>query len=564
MSGFLDLFRSKRGGSDSGAKGRKKGGKGLELGAGGAMPCERDAQHLNWVMANKAVEVSMSSPNPELWSGGRMSFPAERFAAFGFEKLRDTVANYAAEQVRAATGEMVKFAGLITERRDDLRQIDERIDSTSSHLATKLDEVRRDEIELKRYYRLRDQNSSYLKYLVAFFFVITEFVISAQVFIKVFPNLLSGLEWILSLGVTLALIVIPHYTALGLKEGMTRHHQPEKDLHERAGRRVPLRVLRSLSFEEMDDRIFRIASMIVGLLLVIMVVPLSYLRATAEVAPDAPFPVFPFLFLMFLQFALSGYFFLREWLNHGPTSEAVHFVEKELTALLKQRTETYGALQRCLVAYHSASEQLVFTVQQAPRWDSYLVSAYLESIWSFRSIVTQHNPELAVFIHGAAIPTLAGISFTESAHGLVGVSVTTEHPVLGENGPCGRMWWMREANAYLGTSYQDVTEFEDLALVSGNGQDPDGAAGGQAQPTGWPVLKAPDELLGEYLFRYGGFTLRYTPPEISEPTRDEDLERLERELEKQVTETNGSTSSGLSPSNGASTASIPDSPDSIS
>lgn len=509
---LLDLFRRRRKVDGDNPLGDFDPGVDLGFSEGGTMPFQEEIAHLRWELANKAVEAARSAPNPELWDGGLMMFPAERSAAFGFEALRDKLANWVGAQIRDSGQEMISHAGDVALARDSLRNLDHKVHTASEHWSHMFEDLRRDEIELKRYYRMKSITSTYLKYAVAIFFILTELVISAQVFLKVFPNLPAGLEWLLALGVTIALIVIPHFTALGLKEGMTSHHQPEKAAHERDGGGVPVRVLRALSFEEMDDRIFRVASITVGLLLIAMVLPLSYLRATAETSPDSPFPWFGFLFLLLLQLALSGYFFLREWLNHGPLSEALYFVEKERDATQEVRESVYKNLHDSLADYHSSAEQLVFTIQQYPRWDSYIMASYHQSIWMFRSMVTQENPKLAVFINGATVPTLAGVPL-DPASGLRGLSVAEELPILNDDGPCGRGWLMREANDHLVASTPDYdVDRPSIAFVT-NGSD-DGSHLEEHGSIRWPALKSPDELLGTYLGRYAGVPLRYESPEM--------------------------------------------------
>lgn len=491
-----DLFRrrNKADGQDPIGMGDDSGD--YDDGEGGPSIYKQELSEYRWAAQQEAVNIARRGVDPERWDNGRMAFEFERAIAHGHEGLRDRLANYVGQRARDEVRELYELAGDVALARDSLREADHKLVQVTEDWRTKHDEVADDELELSRYYRQRSVTARAIKYLIAAVFVVGEFIISGLVFERLFEDLPPGLGYVLAFGVTLALIVIPHYAALGLKEGLTQYHVFEKRGLEKAGQPVPDDVERAVHQEEQDDRGFRWSAFIVGLGLLIMVVPLSIIRAQGE---GDEFSWAAFFFLLLLQYALSGYFFLREWLDHGHSSHSLYKLDEEKDALENVRAGILADQADAVSEFHDTAEDLIFTLQQAPRWDSHIVESYLETIRYFRHLITIEQPEYEQFITWARVPYLGSKTTTDASQYPLD-PVSEEHRALEEAGPLGREWWLRAATDAL----REATE-EDEAAAGGTGER-------DGEDASWLITKSPDALLEEFLDRYFDLPLNYNRP----------------------------------------------------
>lgn len=467
-----------------------------EAGEGGPSIFKQEMAELRWAAQQEAVNIGRRGVDPERWEDGRMAFEFERALAHGHEGLRERLANFVGRRVRDEARELYSLAGDVALARDELREIDQRLVEVTRDWRTKRAEVTDDELELSRYYRLRSAAGNYVKYGIAILFVISEFIISGLVFERIFEDLPPGLGYVLALGVTVALIVIPHYTALGLKEGLTQYHVFEKRALERDGKPIPMDVERAVHVEERDDKGFRITAFLLGAGLLVLILPLSWIRATAENGGEVNWPAF--FFLLLLQLVLSGYFFLREWLDHGHPSHGLHKLGEEKEAIAAERRATLEWVSDAVAEFHDTAEDLIFTLQQAPRWDSHIVDTYYETIHYYRSLITLEQPEYEEFITWARVPYL-GSKTTKDDSDYPLDPVSEEHRTLEEGGPMGREWLLR-------------TAAEALAGIKDEPED-DATDDPKAAPeASWLVTKSPDLLLAEYLRRYFDLDVEYKRP----------------------------------------------------
>ena len=195
---------------------------------------------------------------------------------------------------------------------------------------------------------------------------------------------------------------------------------------------------------------------------------------------------------------LSGYFFLREWLDHGHPSHGLHKLGEEKEAIEAERRATLESVSDAVSEFHDTAEDLIFTLQQAPRWDSPIVETYHETIRYYRHLITLEQPEYEEFISWARVPYL-GSKDTKDASDYPLDPVSEEHRSLEEDGPMGREWLLR-------------TAAEALAGIEDEGED-ESADGQKAAPeANWLVTKSPDLLLAEYLRRYFDLDVKYKRP----------------------------------------------------
>lgn len=469
----------------------------FEPGEGGVSIFREELSQFRWVVQQEALAEARKGIDPERWAGGRIAFEHERAIAHDHEGLRDRLANYVGQRIRDDAKDLHELAGAVATTRNALHDVDRQVIRVMRDWNEKHDEITGDALELNRFYRLRSGPSQLFKYLIVAVFIVSEYFISTQVFDRVFPGLEQGFVYVLVLGVTLALIVLPHYAALGLKEGHTHYHLYRKRDYEKRDERVPVDVELAAHREERDDLGFRRAATLLGVALALMIIPLTWVRANLE----AEFSWSTFFFLLLLQFSLSGYFFLREWLDYGDLSHAFHKVTQDRDKVQARRQAALEDYSVAIEDFNAKAEDVVFTVQQAPRWDNYIVQTYNGTIRYGRTIMALENPECEEFIYWARVPYLGPKSgVTQSSYPLDPAS--EENRMLEEDGPFGRNWWMDVANEAL------------------RGLKPLGEGAGTRGDSSplWLVTKAPHDLLREYLHRYHGFSGDYERPPSLQPT----------------------------------------------
>lgn len=475
----------------------------LEVAEGGPSIFRQEIAELRWTAQQQALDLARRGVDPERWNDGLMAFEYERALARDHEGLRDRLANYVGARIRDEVRELYSLAGEVALARTDLEDVDERLLQVEEDWREKQAEIGDDELELSRYYRLRSTVGGYLKYAVAILFVISEFIISGIVFERIFANLPPGLGYVLALGVTIALIVIPHFSALGLKEGLTQYRVWEKRALEREHKPITMELERAIHMEERDDKGFRLAALAVGVGLLILIVPLSWIRATSE--GDGKVSWAAFLFLLMLQLVLSGYFFLREWLDHGHLSHDLHRRDELRQELIAEREASLSNLNDAVSEFHDTAEDLIFTVQQAPRWDSYIVECFNATIRYCRDLIANAQPDYEEFIYWARVPYLGNKGeLTGSGYPLDPLS--EEHRSLEQEGPIGRDWLIRQgAEALAELPDPDETEaVDEPGDVRSGADEPDDVS--------WFVARSPDVLLEEYLGRYFGMAVPYRNP----------------------------------------------------
>lgn len=466
---------------------------------------QEELARLRWAAQHEAVSVADGDVDPELWSDQRPAFEFERALAHAHEGFRDRLASRVATAVQAAATAVFVSVEEVADRRLTLEATDRDLVKSTRDRRRLYADLEGDPLELGRYYRLRSPWYQGMKWGLGIVFVLSEWFISATVFNQILPfdNALFGFGF--SAGLMVFLVAVPHFAALGLKEGLTTHHAFEhKDHHERK-QIVPWRLSRNLHFEEVDDRWFRFLSALGVLILIALVIPVSFLRST-ETRDENFGWILAFFFI--LQAGLSFYFFLREWLDHGAASSNYHKLVKYWDNDVKARDHAEGDYLDALHQYHIASDRLISIVHQIPRWDNYLVQAYLETIHYFRHVLVARRPELAPFVTWARVPFL-GRSATSAHQDYVLDPVAAENPTLDEDNLMGREWLMRRMVEALSESPLDET------------------FGKSSRDTvNWMLTKSPHAMLEKFLSRYFDLDVTYRMPDELEvmPLTREDAE----------------------------------------
>ena len=249
--------------------------------------------------------------------------------------------------------------------------------------------------------------------------------------------------------------------------------------------------------------------------MIALFVPLSSLRAKELGQGDDE--AFWFAFFMLVQFAISGYFFLREWWDYGTASANLKHHDLAKRDSQQARAEAFAVHTEVVAEFMSRAEDLTFLYRQAPRWDSYIVQSYLATVHYFRHLVVLTNPTLDVFITHATVPYLG----TEHSGVLEGEGteldpVSREHLELRGSDSLSRGWWLEQVNAAL----------VDSVGTRGTGDTTGDLADEEAEIRRPWSFESPARLLSEFLERYFGLTHPYVRPEVLDHIElvDEDIE----------------------------------------
>lgn len=504
--GLFDIFRRKKGiESTIGDLPLGMGEEGEE-GEGGPHFFRTEIAQLRLAAQGAAVEIANSDPDPLMWPDARLVFDAERAQAFAHEGLRDRLSNKVAAGLREVVGELYELAAGIASTRVRLKTVDENLARVKRSFDEGYREVEADPIELGRYYRHRDGMTRMIKLAIAMLFVVSELLLTYYLFAEAFGIDDQAQLLLFSVGLLTLFIVVPHYAAHGLKEGITRHHTHLRQRYFELKQLPPVEVNRNHHMEEQDDRGFKWAAGLSAVVLVMLIVPLSLLRGE-ELSNGKSATMWAALYFL-LQLSISAYFFLREWLDHGYPSNALHKVEQAKDALESEREGLLEELADGLAEFNSEGQQIIFWVREAPRWDSYIVASYYQSIHYLRHLVATARPDLAPFVSAAEKPFL-GRRADESTEPSVLNSVANEMPSLDNTGLFDRTWWMEKAGDALATLPAVQSESGEIVIpASGNSLS-------------WVLSNSPSQILAGFLEMLGvPFHYRAPhPAELREPLR---------------------------------------------
>lgn len=476
----------------------------VEPGEDGAPYLAQELAELRWAAQTEAVNITRRGIDPTRWDGGRVYFDIERGFAHSHEALRDKLAIIIGARVRDESKELIPAAAQVAVALKALRASDEKLAGVACDLANANEKVRSDQLESARFARLLSPRYRVGRYAIAAIFVLTEFIISGLIFDRALHIDIPGLGYLFALGLMVLLVVVPHFAAQGLKEGTSHYHQYERDELQAKKMPVPAAINRGLHMEERDDRGFRIISIGALALLTALIVALAWLRA--EDMPD-PFLVW-FVFFALLQSGISAYFFLREWLDYGVDSNALIKQGERHAAAELERDGLFEDYAQAVEDYLVTAEPLAMTVQQAPRWDSFIIENYNATIRYFRHLVSIEQPELEQFITWAAVPYLGSPHETDPA-GYKLEPVSDENNSLNHDDLRGREHWYKVA----------VQALEEVRRPAGATDEQEGPAEKQTPAASWYVERNPRTLLAELLTTYFGLPADYLAAQLEVPGR---------------------------------------------
>jgi len=487
-------------------------------GAGGPSPVATELSQLRFAAVSEAINVARSVPDPANWNDGRMQFEIERSTAHAHEAVRDQLSGYISAELAkmaAATYDAAIYVGLARER---LRKVDHDLEQATEDWNRKYKLAQRDPGEVGRYYRSRSFSHWFWKVVVAIVLIAVELVMTSEVFSGVFPGSdLGPLATVpLAFGIIILLILVPHMAAIGLKEGLLTHHSFDRsDLAER-GRRVPTEIRRMEEREFQEDRIFRQTAIPMAVVLLLLIFPLSWLRAKHVGSEAIPVWLWFILFAL-VQIGISMYFFLREWMDYGTIANDLVALTKRKGELEDERAEAVAGVGQAASAFNRSAENLLFVLQEAPRWDSYVVESYLTTIHQCRHLIGLENADIRPFVAGATIPYLGTREeAAESPYALEPLS--WENASLEGGLISGRQWRVRlvgeEWRAELADLDEDEIDDSDMM---------------------WMITKSPTDMLEEILRRYFDLPASYHRPAIFDEIPDATEEGLEEEAASEET-----------------------------
>jgi hypothetical protein len=475
-----------------------------ETGEDGAPYLAQELAELRWAAQTEAVNLTRRGVDPTRWDGGRVYFDIERALAHSHEGLRDRLANIVGARIRDESTVLIPAAAQVAVALDALRASEAKLATVTRDLATADEKVRSDQLEGARFARLLSPRYRVGRYAIAAIFILTEFIISGLIFDRALHIDIPGLGYVFAMGLMVLLVVVPHFAAQGLKEGITHYHQYVRDDLIANKRVVPAEINRGVHLEERDDRGFRIVSIVALALLGALIVALAWLRA--QDMPD-PFILW-FLFFALLQTGISAYFFLREWLDYGVDSHAlIQQGERHASAQL-ERDGLFEDYAQAVEDYLVAAEPIAMTIQQAPRWDSFVVENYNATIRYMRHLVSIEQPEAEQFITWAAVPYL-GSRHDEEPTGYKLEPVADENNSLNHDDLRGREHWYKVAAQAL----------EEARLPTGAIDENSSPAEERTPSASWYVERNPRTLLAELLTTYFGLPADYVAEQLEVPGR---------------------------------------------
>lgn len=504
--GLFNFFRRKKGvvsGIGEMPLGMSEDG---EEGEGGPHFFRTDIAQLRWAAQGAAVEVVNSDPDPMMWPGAQMVFDAERASAFGHEGLRDRLSNKVAMELREVVGELYSLAAGIATTRVELQTVDRSLAYVDRIWTTTLREVEDDPIELGRYFRHKNSMTRIMKAVIAMLFIISELMLTFKLFEHALGIDDQAQLMVFSLGLLTLFVAVPHFAAHGIKEGLTKHHTHLRQAYIEAKQPVPVGVNRSHHMEEQDDHGFRWIAGLTIVVLAMLIVPLSILRGRELNNGDGLLLWAALYFL--LQLSISSYFFLREWLDHGNPSSTLYKIEQAREALQAERDGLLEDLTDQVAEFNEEGQQIAFWIREAPRWDSYIVTSFYQTLHHFRHVVSIGRPDLAPFVTNATKPYLGSRADAPSdPHNLD--ALANDMPSLDRDGLFGRTWWMDNAGAALAALPAVSIESGELAIPASDA------------PISWLLSNSPAQILAGFL-EMVGVPFHYRQPASLEATINPD------------------------------------------
>lgn len=410
---------------------------------GGPSPFQGELSQLRFVHSQESINLASSGLVPEAWDGGRMLFDLETALAHAHQDLRDRLQIRSQDNIQEEAEDLYEAAGEVAVTQAELERADAEYLRTAALWLKGFDELEDEPQEVIRFNNLRSTPTKLLKWLILAIFVASEFIITGFVFNQALPLDIPFIGYILAIGVMVMLIAVPHYLAQGIKEGITEHHRFDLEDEKLSTSAAANRKRRQAHREERDDAGFKLVSSIVGAVLLALIIPLSYLRATETLTGNKVAWFFTFFFI---QLLVSGYFFLREWLDHGAPSANLFRIERHRELTNRKRENAFRDYSDSLDAYFQDSAPVFKAMLDAVRQDAQIIETFYATLHYGRHLQIVNRPDLAVFINGARIPYLGPRSEIEDERGLLYDSVSSSNRALEFSSTRGREWWLDQVD----------------------------------------------------------------------------------------------------------------------
>lgn len=384
----------------------------------------------------QSVDAARRGVEPAAWHDGRIIFDHEFALAHSHQALRDRLQVWIRSDFSDEISEMGARATEVIAQQGRLEVADQRLIDAKRSYAEALARIQ-DGHEQIRFNSRRNPYAIFFKWLVAVIFVLSELLMTGYIFQGAIHLGFGGaageqiLPFILAVGVMVMFVAGPHFLAKGLK---LIDNSSSKDLEvEGPSKRTFLTRNSRISEAHLTRALW-----IFGASLILLMIPLSIMRAQGTIAGNR---MLWFFLFFFVQLGVSAYFFVREWMDSGSPSEILHSAEKELGRERSNRdaeAEEYGF---ALSDFLEVANPCMKVVLDLFRHDGQIVEEFYATIHFGRSAMEAEAPSLRTFINGARIPYLGPRGEIEDERGLVYDAVSSSNRVHEEDGPRSRDWW---------------------------------------------------------------------------------------------------------------------------
>ena len=254
--------------------------------AGESIPQDEEVRAAVWKFGSEAQASAQLPVTPESFPDGRLRFDRDFALAHHTQTLRSRLFVQVSDQVREHGENLAVAANDIAQNLTHVKAADKEAAEAINRWRKVHDDVQADEIEFARYSRARNIFSHYVvKSALFFLFFLAEIALTWSLFQSLFggdhaspeKRVFAGL---ISLGIVVILVAIPHYSAIQLKNSLTKRHKHEVDTYEHFGIEPTTDLKRKSAFEKVEDRYGIVIMGFALLLMIILIFPLAQLRGT--------------------------------------------------------------------------------------------------------------------------------------------------------------------------------------------------------------------------------------------------------------------------------------------
>ena len=575
--GFFDRFRrSKASGSD--VPGARVGVEGNPAppGEGGPSYFAGELSTVQWVTQGQAVNAARAGLDPHLWPGFAMEFSHESASLHEHEQIRARLGAQVKAAVRDVTGQLWRGAGQIATELETLHAVDQELVTATKNWRRNYSKLEHNPTEVGRYQRYSNTNNRIAKLMIGAALIITEWAMTGTALTSIIPGNLGFEGYLVAIGITALFVFVPHYAAIGIKEGLTRYHQwdleeataqPRRGVSNPAAsvadqgplkedpsgpgttdptkRTVPpgAEKVRLNETEKAEDRVYLWVAALVGLLLLALVIPLSVVRADDVIVESASGEGASlwlwFSLFLFLQLAVSGYFFLREWHDYGTLAHNLHYLSEKREELVNHRLQVWSNLATANAEFLATAEYLHFNIRAAIDWDREIVAHYNATVDHGRTAMQVERPDLHPFLTLARLPLY--VHANQIVEDTPGQSSTWRDPAFEEERPFGRRWWLETANEALSAvdlrvpidGDKPASDPNDGSARGGDGEQGEASESpGRADPVdgSWLLTSTPPQLLEYFMDLYFDLDVRYSRPKLFDEPVPDDLAGVVTEM----------------------------------